>query len=144
MPPSPCASRTTQHRAYQLDSEGVTMKTSSKLDCLGVVRAVAGAIAGGLLFAGAGPAVATPGWDYVATEGVGHTFTVPGTGALVRYGDYDVPNCTNCTGKWIYAGFVGSMAGTYACSNATFGDPYLNRVKRCEVFNFFEGLSEPW
>ena len=50
---------------------------------------------------------------------------------LVRYGDYHIPG----SGDWALASgnwSVRTVTGSVACTNAVFGDPFVDRAKHCE------------
>jgi hypothetical protein len=65
-------------------------------------------------------------WVSCADEGQLCSFT--GT-KQVRYGDYDISGETWMFGRWT----VKTVTGPIACTNATFGDPFPDRRKHCEV-----------
>src|SRR3954452_24698703 len=74
-------------------------------------------------------------WKYCTTEGgtcqglgTGISKGAPYSTTQVRYGDYDIPGCEGCFGRWT----IQTRQGNVACTNAVFGDPFPNRAKHCE------------
>jgi hypothetical protein len=75
-------------------------------------------------------------WKFCSAEGsichgraTGLNKDLPYSTTQIRYGDYDIPGCGGCFGRWTIQTRTGD---DIPCTNAVFGDPFANRAKHCE------------
>jgi hypothetical protein len=61
---------------------------------------------------------------------------LPYSTTQIRYGDYHIPGCSGCFGKWA----IQTRTGEVACTNAVFGDPFPGRAKHCE----YDASAREW